>query len=133
MLQRAAHDARLRAVVSEGAGVRSLREHLHTPGLGTVQRWATNWIVQTAAVATLSGTAPPADLAALCEQVGPRPVLLIRAVDGHADEALNTVYAERIGPSASLWTAPGGHTGALAADPAAYERRVVGFFDAALR
>jgi hypothetical protein len=133
LLQAAAGDDRLDAVVSEGAGVRSLREHLHTPGLGAAQRWATNWVVQTAAVAVLSGTAPPPDLADLCERIGPRPVLLIRGRDGHADEALNTVYAERIGRSASAWTAPGGHTAALVADPAGYERRVVGFFGAALR
>lgn len=132
LLQTAAHDRRLRAVVSEGAGVRSLREHLHTPGLGAAQRWATNWVVQTGAVAVLSGTAPPPDLAALAERIGQRPVLLIRGRDGHADEALNDVYAERVGPSAALWTAPAGHTGALAAVPAEYERRVVGFFDRAL-
>jgi hypothetical protein len=60
-------------------------------------------------------------------------VLLIRAADGHADEALNEVYAARIGRAATLWSAPGGHTGALDADSAGYERRVVGFFDAALR
>jgi hypothetical protein len=81
----------------------------------------------------LSGTRPPADLADLTARVGPRPVLLIRAADGHADEALNEVYAAHIGRAATLWSAPGGHTGALAADSASYERRVVGFFDAALR
>ena len=133
LLQTAAHDPRLRAVVSEGAGVRSLHEHLHTPGVGSAQRWATNWVVQTIAVAVLSGTAPPPDLAEQCERIGPRPVLLIRGQAGHADEALNTVYADRVGRSATLWTAPGGHTGAFAADPAAYERRVIGFFDTALR
>jgi dienelactone hydrolase len=41
LLQAAAHDGGLRAVVSDGAGVRSLAEHLHTPGLGAIQRWLT--------------------------------------------------------------------------------------------
>jgi fermentation-respiration switch protein FrsA (DUF1100 family) len=132
LLQAAGGDGRLRAVVSEGAGVRSLAEHLQTPRLGRVQRWATNWIVQTAAVAVLSDTLPPPDLTDAVQRIGPRPVLLIRARDGNADEALNEVYASRIGRSAELWSVYGGHTGALDADPAGYERRVVGFFDRAL-
>jgi fermentation-respiration switch protein FrsA (DUF1100 family) len=133
MLQTAAHDPRLRAVVSEGAGVRSLREHRHTPGLGAVQRWVTPWLVETTAVAVLSDTLPPPDLVDTVKGIGPRPVLLIRGAEGHEDEALNAVYAERIGPSATSWTAPGGHTAALASAPAEYERRVIGFFDGALR
>jgi hypothetical protein len=132
LLQTAAHDPRLRAIVSEGAGVRSLREHLHAPDVGSLQRWGTNWIAQTVAVAVLSDTLPPPDLADLATRIGPRPVLLIRGARGHEDEALNEVYAARIGPSATVWTAPGGHTGAQAADPAGYERRVLGFFDRAL-
>ncbi len=129
LLQASARDPRLRAVVSEGAGVRSLAEHLHTPGVGRVQRWGTNWVVQTAAVAVLSSTTPPPDLTDLVRRVGPRPVLLIRARDGNVDEILNEVYADRIGRSATLWTLErAGHTGALAAQPAAYERRVIGFF-----
>jgi hypothetical protein len=98
-----------------------------------VQRWATNWLAQTAAVAVLSGTAPPEDLAALVARIGPRPVLLIRAANGHPDERLNAVYAERIGSSATQWLAPGGHTLAFEADPIGYERQVIGFLDEALR
>jgi alpha-beta hydrolase superfamily lysophospholipase len=133
LLQTAAGDRRLRAVVSEGAGVRSLAEHLDTPGLGRVQRWGSNWVVQTAAVAVLSGTLPPPDLTEQARRIGPRPVLLIRARDGNADEVLNQVYARHIGASAELWTVRGGHTGALSSDPSAYERRVIAFFDGALQ
>ena len=133
LLQTAAGDRRLRAVVSEGAGVRSLAEHLQTPGVGRLQRWGTNWVVQTAAVAVLSGTLPPPDLTERVRRIGPRPVLLIRALDGNPDEALNEVYARRIGASAELWRVRGGHTGALSADASGYERRVVSFFDRALQ
>jgi poly(3-hydroxybutyrate) depolymerase len=133
LLQAAARDPRLRAVVSEGAGVRSLAEHLSTPGVGRLQRWGTPWIVQTAAVAVLSGTTPPTDLADLATRIGQRPVLLIHSRDGNPDEILNRVYADRIGSTATLWTLQsGGHTGALATDPTEYERRVVGFLDRAL-
>jgi hypothetical protein len=130
LLQTAARDRRLRAVVSEGAGARSLREHLHLPGVGEVQRWATNWIAQTAAVAVLSGTAPPPDLADLTARIGARPVLLIQASGGHPDEALNAVYARRSG--AERWIAPGAHTAALSTDPGGYEHRVLGFLQRAI-
>ncbi len=133
MLQAAARDRGLRAVVSEGAGVRSLAEHRHTPGVGGVQRWLSPWVAQTAALTVLGNGGPPPDLARLVSRIAPRPVLLIRALHGNPDEALNRVYYARAGSPKALWeTARGGHTGALAAAPAEYERRVTGFFDAAL-
>jgi hypothetical protein len=122
LLAAAAHEDGLRAVVSDGAGVRSLAEHLQMPGIGAMQRWVTPWIAETGAIAVLSGSAPPADLTELAARIAPRPVLLIQALHGTGGEELNTVYAE----------ANAGHTGALHAAPAEYERRVVGFLDRAL-
>ena len=58
LLQTAAHTPSLRAVVSEGAGQRSLAEHLDNPTVGTVQRWFTGMLAQTAAVAVLSNSNP---------------------------------------------------------------------------
>ena len=134
LLQTAAHTRTLRAVVSEGAGQRSLAEHLDNPEVGRAQRWVTGMLAQTAAVAVLSNSTPPDSLADLMPRITPRPVLLIEAVNGNPDEILNEVYADRGGPSTELWkTAAGGHTGALAAAPAEYEQRVAGFFDRALR
>ena len=133
LLQTAARTRSLRAVVSEGAGVRSLAEHLHTPDVGRIQRWLSNWVVQTGALAVLSSTAPPDDLTQLIAEIPPRDVLLIQAEHGAGGEELNRVYVEAAGEPTSLWRATGGHTGALAAQPPAYERRVIGFFDRALR
>jgi hypothetical protein len=132
LLTAASHDDGLRAVVSEGAGIRSLAEHLQLPELGTVQRWITPWIAETAAIAVFANRTPPDDLSELVARIAPRPVLLIQALDGNGGEELNTVYAEAIGASAALWQVDAGHTGALAADPAEYERRVVAFLDRAL-
>ena len=72
LLQAAAHTRALRAVVSEGAGVRSLAEHLHTPGVGRVQRWFSNWVVQTGALTVLSNASPPEDLTELVARISPR-------------------------------------------------------------
>jgi hypothetical protein len=136
LLQTAAETPRLRAVVSEGAGQRSLREQLHVPGTA---RWlpvggAAFWSVVTGATTVLADEGPPPDLLELVRRIGPRPVLLIYGSEGQASErALNPVYhAAARGPKA-LWRVPGaGHTGGLEAQPAAYERRVVAFFDRAL-
>jgi uncharacterized protein len=133
LLQAAAHSQALRAVVSEGAGVRSLAEHLHTPGVGRVQRWFSNWVVQTGALAVLSDASPPEDLAELAARISPRALMLIGAERGAGGDELNRVYLKAAGEPKRLWRAKGGHTGALAAQPAEYERRVVSFFDDALR
>jgi uncharacterized protein len=74
MLQPAASDPRLRAVVSEGAGVRSVRED--------VLRGPRGWFalpeaaLQSAALAVVSGTAPPPSLKKLAPRIAPPPRLL---------------------------------------------------------
>ena len=76
---------------------------------------------------------PPPSLTSLIDEVAPRPLLLIRGLDGQAQEALNSVLYDEAGPPKALWEVPdAGHTAALSAQPAQYERRVVGFFDRAL-
>jgi fermentation-respiration switch protein FrsA (DUF1100 family) len=134
LLQAAAHDRRLQAVVSEGAGLRSVAEQKHMPGAPPEPlRWLAPITTETVAEAVLSDHTPPADLADLVRRIAPRPVLLVRGLDGNADEALNRVYRDAAGPTASLWEIPGaGHTGGIAAVRSEYERRVIGFFDRAL-
>jgi fermentation-respiration switch protein FrsA (DUF1100 family) len=132
LLETAARTPRLRAVVSEGAGMRSVVEAVHLPGAA---RWFDTpvMLVQTAATAVLSNGGPPPDLAGLVGRIAPRPVLLIEAQHGQGGEQLNATYRRRAGTSASLWSISGArHTGGLSARPREYERRVVGFFDRAL-
>ncbi|HEU4970770.1 MAG TPA: alpha/beta fold hydrolase [Gaiellaceae bacterium] len=77
MLEAAASNSGIRAVVSEGAGVRSVREHL--------LRGRRGWFslpevaVQTAAVAVMSGATPPPSLSDLVPRIAPRPLLLVYA------------------------------------------------------
>ena len=131
MLEAAATSADLRAVVSEGAGVRSHREQLDMPDAG---RWTTLpfWAVTSAATAVLGNAPIPAALTDLTPRIAPRPMFLIWATNGNAEE-LNVPYFEAAGPPKRRWEIPEAeHTGGLDARPAEYERRVVGFFDAAL-
>jgi hypothetical protein len=66
-------------------------------------------------------------------RIAPRPVFIIWAPRGVDTEALNPEYFEAAGAPKTLWEIPESrHTGGLAARPAEYERRVVGFFDRAL-
>jgi hypothetical protein len=133
ILQAAAEDRRLRAVVSEGAGARSLAEHWDDPGPSDAQKPFSNWIVQTAALAVLGNESPPPGLTGLVGRIAPRPLLLIRGLAGQEQEALNRVFYDAARPPKALWEVPGArHTAAIAADPRGYERRVVGFFDRAL-
>jgi hypothetical protein len=134
LLQAAAHDAGLRAVVSEGAGLRSVAEQKHMPDTPPEPlRWVAPITTETAAGVVLADHLPPADLADLMPRIAPRPVLLIRGTQGNGDETLNRVYRDAGGPTATLWEIQGaGHTGGISAAPAEYERRIIGFFDRAL-
>ncbi len=131
MLEAAAGNLRLRAVVSEGAGIRSYRENL----LNGPRGWFAlpEYLVQTAAVAVLSGTPPPASLDRLVARIAPRPALLVYAEHGQGGEDLNERFYDAAGKPKQLWRVNGAHhTGGYQADPTGYERRVIGFFDRAL-
>jgi dienelactone hydrolase len=130
LLQTAAHHRAPAAVVSEGAGIRSLREQMDTSG---PLRWLSPWLVTTAATTVLSGDSPPADLAELMPRIAGRPVFLIHAEHGQGGEELNPAYYDAARAPKALWRiAEGGHTDGLSERPREYERRVVGFFDRAL-
>ena len=131
MLQAAASNSGLRAVVSEGAGVRSVREHL----LRGPRGWFSlpEAAVETAALAVLSGTAPPPSLASLAARVSPRPILLIYSGQGGGGEELNPDYYRAASDPKTLWKiSEATHVGGLEARPREYEQRVTSFFDRAL-
>ena len=131
LLETAARTPKLRAVVSEGAGFRSIREFRHI----AASRW---FIVPLVSFATLgtavfSNDVPPPDLADLIGRIAPRPVLLIYAENGVGGEELNSVFHKEAGATAELWRVLGSsHLGGIDAQPEEYERRVTDFFDRAL-
>jgi dienelactone hydrolase len=132
LLETAAETDELAAVVSEGAGIRSVREQLELSG---VTRWlaAPQWAAITAATAVFSNHTPPPNLKGMVGRIAPRPVLLVYATHGQGGEELNPTYRDAAGPSATIWEIPDArHTGGIEARPAEYERRVIAFFDGAL-
>jgi uncharacterized protein len=136
MIEAAAKDRRLAAVVSEGAGARAFSDAMDLPGgdpvgraLGAIASGA-----KTAAISVFANQTPPANLKDLAGRIAPRPVMLIADPDSGHGEELSRGYYRAAGEPKTLWEIPGaGHVNGIAAQPAQYERRVVGFFDRALR
>lgn len=130
-LEAAARTASLDAVVSEGAGARSLRETMETSASIRSQLLVLG-VLSTAAVMVLADEQQPPNLVSLVRQIA-TPVLVIWAELGVEPELeLGRKYAAAV-PNAESWEVPGStHIGGLAAQPAAYEQRVVAFFDHAL-
>ena len=127
LLQAAAETDELRAVVSEGAGMRSVREAVHLPGADKIVAIPVFGLV-TATGAVFASDLPPRDLLDLSGEIT-EPVLVIHATPGQGGETLSSKYYEAARGPKEYWAAPGGHTGAIDAAPREYERRVVGFFD----
>jgi fermentation-respiration switch protein FrsA (DUF1100 family) len=130
LLQAAAETNELQAVVSEGAGIRSVREAVDLPGWDS---WITTGVIglTTTATAAFTSDLPPRSLTDLSAQIS-APVLFIYATPGQGGENLNPTYFEAANQPKEIWAADGGHTGAIDAEPEEYERRVVGFFDRSL-
>jgi uncharacterized protein len=132
LLQTAAEQPALSAVVSEGAGVRSVREILASFELIDLLDVPV-WFGTTVATVVLSGELPPPALQHLMTDLRDRPVLLIHAGVPIGGEEHNPAYQQAAGGSAERWLIPeAGHTGGLRANPDEYERRVIAFLDAAL-
>ena len=131
LLEAAAGNPGLLAVVSDGAGERSIRESLIRGAAAALV--LPLQAVETVAVAALSGDLPPPGLQDVVPRIAPRPVLLVFAGRGGGGEELNRTYGSRAGVGTELWEIPEAeHTGGIRARPAAYERRVVSFLDRAL-
>ncbi len=136
MIQAAAEDPRLAAVVSEGAGVRTFRETFVRRGPNAVELALQypHEAVLTAATALFSGSAPPPSLRDLVNEISPRAVFLMYGEEGQAvEKAVNPPYYDAASEPKEIWEVPGaGHTGGFVAQPEEYERRVTAFFDAYL-
>jgi fermentation-respiration switch protein FrsA (DUF1100 family) len=132
MLQAAAANTGLRAVISEGAGFRSVREEV----LRGPRGWFTSLpeqAVQSTALAVMSGTFPPPSLKSLVPRIAPRHVFFIYAGRGAGGEEYNRDYYRAAHAPKALWEIPEAHhVGGFEAQPHQYEQRVIGFFDNAL-
>ena len=133
MLQSAAESTDLAAVVSEGAGTRSLTEEFDELSDSTMLRSVPALFTKQAGLMVFSNQGPPPSLVDLTPRIAPRPALLIWAPNGGNAETMNPTYQRLIGPSAEIWEIDDAmHIKGIKQHPEEYERRVVGFFDRAL-
>jgi len=133
LLQAAAESNGLKAIVSDGAGARSLREDLANPRSDKWNDVPTS-LVMSAGTAILSNQAPPPNLKGLVARIAPRPVLFIYGQHDQPNvRGLTPSYYKAAGEPKAIWQVAGAsHTGAIDTHPREYERRVVAFFDHAL-
>jgi uncharacterized protein len=133
MLEAAARSHGMKAVVSEGAGERSVHEVVDMTGSG---KWLSlaSYGPLSAGIALFSNDAPPPSLKDLVGRIAPTPVFFVYGEHGQDGERnLNPTYYEAAGKPKAIWEVPdSGHVGGIDAHPKEYERRVVGFFDRAL-
>lgn len=136
MIEAAADNYTLKGVVSEGAGIRSVREAFVRRGVSppALLLQFPQDLAQTVAVWLLGSEAPPPSLVDAAAQISPRAVFFIYGEDGQEIEAaVNPAYYAAAGEPKEIWMVPGaGHTGGIDAQPEEYERRVIEFFDRAL-
>ena len=136
MLEAAASNRGLKAVVSEGAGIRSVREALLRRGPSPLEL-ALQYpqdLVQTASVWLLGGEPVPISLKNASLLIAPRAAFFIYGEDGQeVEKAVNPVYYDAAFSPKAIWMVPGaGHTQGIETQPEEYERLVVGFFDRVL-
>ena len=128
MIEAAAESDALKAIVSEGGSGRSVRDDLANPG-GRWDETLSSAIVTVGTALSTSDT-PPADLKSLVRKIE-NPVFFVYGAKGQPAEkpANDEFYKVKRGPK-EIWEVPGSkHMGGIEAQPAAYEERVVGFFD----
>src|SRR5262249_35577301 len=128
LIEAATETDALRAIVSEGASGRSVRDDLvndAAPWDGILAD-----AVVTAAVALSSDDAPPPTLQSLVPKIKGAAFFVYGAKGQQMEKPANRAFYAKAHEPKQLWEVPGpGHIGGADAQPAEYERRVVAFFD----
>ncbi len=131
MIEAAAESTALKAVVSEGASGRSVRDEVANPGGAWQELIGTG--VATAATAIFTSNLPPADLQSLVPKISGAMFFVYGERGQPVEKPANDAFYAAARGEKQVWEVPGsGHIGGIEAQPLEYERRIVGFFDRAL-
>ena len=131
MIEAAAESTALKAIVSEGASGRSVRDEVANPGGAWQELIGTG--VATAATAIFTSNLPPADLQSLVPKISGAVFFVYGERGQPAEKPANDAFYAAARGDKEIWEVPGsGHMGGTEAQPLEYERRVVGFFDRVL-
>ena len=132
LLEASAKTRGFAAIVSDGAGARSVREdvvHMRASKLPEIVSSA----VMTGGVTIFANQLPPPSLVDLVPKIAPTAVFFIHATKGAGGEDNNPDYFDAAGPPKRIWKIETSHTHGLTDHPQEYERRVIAFFDRTLR
>jgi dienelactone hydrolase len=128
MIEAAAESKALKAIVSEGASARSVRDVREIPGQGWQELVGNTFM--TAATALFTDNVPPATLESLVPKMTGAAFFIYGEEGQPAEKPANTDFYEAARGPKEIWEVPGStHMGGVKAQPAEYERRVVAFFD----
>ena len=130
-LRAAASGVPLSAIVADGAGASTLTDDQLLPHSLTPVFTSVTWLTMRG-TELVSGETEPTGLSRIVGRIRV-PVLLI-ASNASGERAIDQIYRDRIGRTASLWYLPdAGHTAGLSAHPAQYAARIDAFLAGALR
>jgi fermentation-respiration switch protein FrsA (DUF1100 family) len=132
LIHAAAHSDAFKAVVSEGASGQSVRDGLAN---GDTLDSFLGGAVNTLAVAVFTSTLPPPSLKSEVAKIAPTPVFFVYGEHGQGgtERKPNKLFYAAAHEPKQIWEVPEGqHIAGITTQPEEYERRVIGFFDAAL-
>jgi uncharacterized protein len=130
MIEAAAESSALKAIVSEGASSRSVRDE-HANGSGWQELLGNSFA--TGATALFSNNLPPRSLKSLAPQISGASFFVYGERGQPAERPANTAFYAAAHEPKEIWEVPGsGHIGGTEAQPQEYERRVTAFFDRVL-
>jgi hypothetical protein len=131
MIEAAAESADLKAIVSEGASSRSVRDEIAN-GSGWQELVGNS--VATTATSLFTNNLPPRTLRSLVPEISGAAFFVYGQRGQPAERPANRAFYTAARGHKALWEVPGsGHIGGTEAQPAEYERRVTEFFDRWLR
>ncbi len=132
ILQAAAEDTSLKALVSDGASFNTMDDVLPLPPEYRLMYVAAPMWWMTDRMSDLMSGVRAEPFIMLVKKIAPRPILFISSSQ-EPEPFMNRRLYEHAGPTAQLWELPDtGHVGGIFAHPEEYKQRMLSFFDAAL-
>ncbi len=133
LLQAAAEEPALKAIVSDGAGYTTMEDLLPLPAQYRLRYAATPMYWAGDRAAELMSGVPAKSLKRSLSQMGPRPILFI-STGQDEEQFLNRRLYARAGTAAELWELPDTtHVGGIFTHPDEYKQRMLAFFDTYVR
>lgn len=129
LLGAASHYPELQAIVTDGATSRGFNDYISLPMNQPFYRNFTHRIFCFMVGLFSGGSEPETTLVASIKAAETTSFLFIAAGNDDDEALFNELFHTAAGDRGSLWVIPGvGHTGGFSHDPAAYEQRVIDFF-----